>query len=52
MKIENLNNKEIENNFEEEIYNQLKEAEQELESTTKRYDIKDIEESFNNIVEL
>lgn len=39
------------NNFDELVYKKLKEAEQELESTTKRYDIKDIEISANQIIE-
>lgn len=39
------------NNFDELVYKKLKEAELELESTTKRYDIKDIEISANQIIE-
>lgn len=42
---------EIKNNsFDEEIYNKLKEAEEEMKLTTKRYSISDIEKSMNDII--
>lgn len=36
--------------FDEEIYNKLKEAEDEMNSTSKRYSISDIEKSMNDII--
>ena len=36
--------------FDEEVYNKLKEAEDEMLSTSKRYSINDIEKSMNNIM--
>lgn len=36
--------------FDEEVYNKLKEAEDEMLSTSKRYSINDIEKSMNDII--
>lgn len=38
------------NTFDDIIYEKLKEAENEMNNTSKRYSIKDIEDSMNNII--